>query len=277
LLDEHGPDTHRSPTGTEPDALPRQALRVSSSSLLRLIGASIAGLAVLGVGLTPAEAHPFGPPQSVTISVASPADAASDANAADAEPTEATGPVVTVRWSPGAVDDLALLWQHLRDGAVDQTALNDPTSVSLGDAAAAAREMRADPRLESYLKTNIAVSTDAGPCAAALRPIASLPRDGATLEFSCTAGASDAEVRVSTLTDLHPAYRIFATGPGGAKAVYDIDHVVRRWSLDGDGPTSASLGRSAVLQLSLTGAGLLGITILTVGALRRRTRKDALA
>ncbi|WP_300677841.1 hypothetical protein [Nocardioides sp.] len=230
-----------------------------SSSLLRLIGAGLAAWVVVSTAVVPAHAHPFGPPQTVTISAAS----------------DGAAGFVRVRWSPGAVDDLALLWRHLREGSVSAAELADPSAISLSDSAAAARALRADPAFAAYLADHIDVTAAGHPCTSSLEPISSLPREGATLAFDCGTSVAEAEVRVSTLTDLHPAYRAFATGPGGAKAVYDGDHPVHRWSLDAAGSVPESAGRSALLQLSVTGVGLVAGSALLVGVRRRRTRKEA--
>lgn len=202
----------------------------------------------------PAQAHPFGPPQTVAISRA-----------------EQSG-VVRVHWQPGAPDDYSYLAVGIGVSAEDLTQGPGGLLAVKKDADA----LQASPRFTRYLTEHVTVRDGATACAATVLPIEHLVGDGVDLEFDCGASTptDDVDVRVSLLTDLHPAYQTLATGPGGQRFAYTHDATDHRWALDAEA-ADADLGRSAALQLPLALGGLVvagaGIT-LTVRRTTRRTR-----
>lgn len=199
-----------------------------------------------------ARAHPFGPPQTVSISRV---DSAS----------------VRVHWQPGAPDDYTYL-------AVGLGVSPEDLSQQTGGLLAVKRDadrLTASPLFADYLVEHVAVTDDAGaPCEGVVRPVEHLVGDGVSLDFRCAAPTDAADVRVSLLTDLHPAYRTMATGPGGQRFAYSADATDHRWSLVAtDAPPD--LGRSAALQLSLVLVGLVALAGATTYAVRRTRRRTA--
>lgn len=201
--------------------------------------------------------HPFGDPQTVAV-------------AAGADPTQ-----VQVTWKVGAADDLTLLGIHLGLLPEERVMLDGAISYDAGDAEAVA----GSTELADYVLDHVAVRTT-GPCAGEVTSVGDLVVDGAVLTFTCPEPVGDAEVQVSTLTDLHPAYRALATGPGDQHAVYEQGGDVHTWTLATGataGPTTAvsatppalDTGASAALQLG----GVLGGLLLVAGAAVLVTRR----
>ncbi|GAA3744518.1 hypothetical protein GCM10022225_30230 [Plantactinospora mayteni] len=212
----------------------------------------------------PAEAHPFGDPQTVAIA-----------------PDRQRPEVVHVRWKVGGLDDLTLLGVSL--GLLPQERVLLDGAVFYQDSDAAA--LTASDRFAAYLLQQITVSSAGEPCTGSVQPPGDLARGGATLDYTCPGPIGTVAVAVRTLTDLNPAYRTLATGPGGARAVYESGQDSHDWVLGeaavpagvpGEPPApgaSDDLGRSAAVQL---GAVLGGIVLVAVGGLllfRRSTRR----
>jgi hypothetical protein len=226
-----------------------------------VIGAAISMLTCFAAtlaGAAPASAHPFGNPQTATVAV------------------DGGNPrIVRVTWKPGALDDLALLRDFL-DLPGRRSSYRDGLP-NLSESAEAARQLTRAPALTRYLLGRVAV-TSGGACAGRALPIDSLAGDGVTLEFTCSAPVTTASVELRTLTDLHPAYRTLATGPGGQRAVYDSDHETHDWAVTAaaaaDSGVVASTGRSAALQLSAMGGVLAAVVGAVLVVRRRRTRKE---
>lgn len=213
-------------------------------------------------------AHPFGDPQTVEI--------ARDGG----DPA-----VVHVTWKVGAADDLTLLGIHLGVLPEDRVLLDGAIQYDAGDAALVSRA----PELATYLLDHVAVTAGGTACSGSVAAVGDLIDDGADLAFTCDSAPGSATVEVTTLTDLHPAYRTLATGPDGQHQVYAADAASYTWTLgavpagttsatstSGDDPAEASLGtgQSAALQIGgVLGAALLlaGIGSLVVRARRRRT------
>lgn len=211
-------------------------------------------------------AHPFGDPQTVEI--------ARD----DGDPA-----VVHVTWKVGAADDLTLLGIHLGVLPEDRVLLDGAIQYDAGDAALVSRA----PELATYLLDHVSVTAGGSACPGSVTAVGDLIDDGADLAFACDPAPASATVEVTTLTDLHPAYRTLATGPDGQHQVYAADAASYTWTLGaaptstgtgttGDVPAEASLGtgQSAALQIGgVLGAALLlaGIGSLVVRARRRRT------
>ncbi|MFG2040899.1 hypothetical protein [Dactylosporangium sp. NPDC048998] len=228
----------------------------------------LAALAAIGLAAAsvasmpaPAAAHPFGDPQTVAITL-----------------DEQRPEVVHVRWRVGGPDDLTLLGVSLGvlpqdrimlDGAVDSR-YTDPATIASSE------------RFTAYLLRQITVSAGGRPCAGAVEPPMALDLKGATVDYTCPGPVGTVTVGVRMLTDLNPAYRTLATGPGGQRAVYETGKDSHDWTLsgepaaDGTGP-----GRSAVIQIAAVLGGVLVAAAAAVAVARRvrgrrvRTRKAA--
>lgn len=193
---------------------------------------------------TPAQAHPFGDPQTIEV------------ESAPSEPA-----TVRVRWRAGGADDLTLLGVELGAIPADRVMMDGAVWYEDGDADLLA----ASPAFGDYLLDRVQVDDGATPCEGDVTAL-DLLGAGATLTFRCPAPVTTATVTVQTLLDLHPAYRALATGPGGQRAVYDKDATSHDWSLTGSVEPAAALsastdpGRSAALQLGTIG----GVAILAV-------------
>ncbi|WP_436697983.1 hypothetical protein [Nocardioides sp. BYT-33-1] len=211
-------------------------------------------------------AHPFGDPQTVEIA---------------ADPTDPA--VVHVTWKVGAADDLTLLGIHLGVLPEDRVMLDGAISYDDGDATLVEQA----PEVREYLLEHVAVSADGRACTGRVEATGDLIADGADLVFACPTPPARATVEVSTLTDLHPAYRTLATGPDGQHRVYSADAPRHDWALgvtsttgttggtgDATGGTqeqSLGTGTSAALQIG----GVLGAVLLVVvaGAVVARRRR----
>lgn len=224
---------------------------------MRLIplAAATAAAAVL-LAPAPAQAHPFGPPQTVAVS-------AQDGR-------------VLVRWGFGATDDISYLAaalgvlpeeRILLDGAI---LYEDADAPLLADA----------PEFADYLREHIEVAAGGQDCIGDVQPPDDLAADGVVVAFDCPTSSATASVTVDMMLDTHPAYTTMATGPDDQRAVYDAEDTSHDWVLgegavtaDGaDATTTTGAGRSAALQLG----GVLGVlAVVAAGAtalVRRRSR-----
>ena len=136
--------------------------------------------------------------------------------------------------------------------------------------------------LSDYLLAHVEVSAAGATCAGELEPGTDVTSEGATLVFDCGGPVAVADVRISTLTDLDPAYRTLAEGPGGQRQSYSLDRDSFAWELPaptaGRSPGSleppGSSGRSAAVQLGAItavgvaiGAGAWIVLLTTAGYL----------
>ncbi|WP_244931962.1 hypothetical protein [Nocardioides sp. W7] len=218
--------------------------------LVLALTAVLTALPILVAG--PAEAHPFGPPQQVAV---------------DADDAPGT---VRVRWRVGGTDDLTLLGVSLGVLPPDRVMLDGAVFYEDADASALA----ASAAFRDYLLEHIEVAGDGSPCAGDVTADETLATEGVEVSFDCAEPVTTAAVSVTTLTDLHPAYRTMATGPAGQRAVYSADQPDHEWSLAGEpAGDAATSGTSAALQLGAA----LGVLLLAVLAglvwFRRRGRR----
>jgi hypothetical protein len=229
------------------------------SPALRL-PARVAALLVVAIAApllapSPAQAHPFGPPQTVTVE----ADDQGD---------------VRVQWRVGGTDDLTLLGISLGVIPEDRVMLDGAVVFEDGDAAMLA----AAPELGDYLLGHVEVSSGGTACTGEAVVTDGLAVDGAALTYDCGEAVTTAAVQVTTLTDLHPAYRTLATGPDGQRAVYDAEQPSHEWTLADGAPATQpdDLGTSAAVQIGLVLGGLLlaGLAVLVVLAWTRRSRQS---
>ena len=212
---------------------------------------------VLGSGGA-AHAHPFGDPQTATITA------------------EADG--VAVVWRVGGIDDLTLLGVELGVLPEDRVMLDGAIDFVDGDTEAVADS----DEFRDYLLERIEVTAAGSACTGTVTEVGDLEEDGARLEYTCPQPVAAASVTVRTLTDLHPAYRTLATGPDGQRAVYESAVDTHEWALGSrNGETSAAvprttttqdeLGRSAAVQLGVV-VGVV-LLILAGGAVVLRRRR----
>jgi len=180
-------------------------------------------------------AHPFGDPQTVEVS-ADPGDPA----------------VVHVTWKVGAADDLTLLGIHLGVLPEDRVMLDGAIRYDDGDAAV----VQTAPQVHAYLLDHVSVSSGGARCPGSVEGSGDLIADGADLAFRCAGPVTTATVTVSTLTDLHPAYRTLATGPDGQHRVYGTDAPEHSWTF---GSSDASAGTPAAAGAAGTADGSLGV------------------
>ncbi|MEI5672671.1 MULTISPECIES: hypothetical protein [unclassified Nocardioides] len=206
---------------------------------------ALAALLVLVAG--PARAHPFGPPQQVTVD-------------ADGDPG-----TVRVHWQVGGTDDLTLLAVSLGVLPEDRVLLDGAVAYEDDDAAALA----AAPAFRDYLLDHVVVEGNGAACAGEVTADDDLATAGVRLDFTCADDVTTAAVEVTMLTDLHPAYRTLATGPAGQRAVYDGEQTRHDWTL-GEHAGNGGTGTSALLQVgAVLGVLLLGV-VAGLGWLRRR-------
>lgn len=229
------------------------SIRGLASGITGIAGAVACAIAVFAVP-PPAGAHPFGDPQTVAI---------------DLEPGRPE--VVRVRWKVGGLDDLTVLGAALGLLPGDRVMLDGAVSYRDSDAAA----IGPSPRFADYLLERVTVASDGRECPGAVTPPSDLARGGATIDFTCAAAVGVVTIGVRTLTDLDPAYRTLATGPGGVRAVYTSDAYTHEWTLGGVPAVAGGgdgRGRGAALQIAAVVGGLL-----LIGAVALVLRKRAYA
>ncbi|MXG88255.1 hypothetical protein [Nocardioides flavescens] len=227
---------------------------MSRSLSLRLAALPLAA-AALASAPSPADAHPFGPPQTAEVTTA--------------------GDEVLVRWRFGADDDLSALAASLGVLPADRVLLDGVVLYTDGDDDLLA----GDPSFAAYAETHLRAQRDGEPCEGATRPAEDLRDDGVVVALTCPAGDGPVTVAVDMLTDLHPAYRTLATGPGGQRAVYTAETPSHDWSLTtvtaADPGSSAASGAatSAALQLGGVLTGFAAAAGLGTVAWRRVSRR----
>jgi hypothetical protein len=223
---------------------------------VRRLGVALALALALTAWVRPAaQAHPFGPPQTVSVATAE------------------QGSVVRVRWLPGAADDFISLAHRLGLDPEDRS--NDAGALLY--VKQDADLLAGSTAFDAYLSDHIAVASGGRPCTGSVLPHDDLVAAGATLEFDCGTPVASATVAVSMLTDLHAAYRTLATGPAGQRFVYTVDATSHGWSLSGAEAGSDDLATSAVVQLGGVAAGI-GLLVLAGALLRTRAlRRSRLA
>ncbi|WP_406031116.1 hypothetical protein OG801_21080 [Nocardioides sp. NBC_00163] len=208
--------------------------------LLKVL-AVVAGILLAATAGLPADAHPFGAPQTATIA--------------------GTTGAPEVTWRFGATDDVAYLAVQVGALPPDRMTLDGVVLYEPGDETALARsEAYAD-----YVLDHIRIEG----CDGSVEASQDLIADGTTVTFDCPSPASATKIEIDMMTDLHPAYQTLASGPSGQKAAYAGAARSHGWSLDES--RAAATGLSALLQLG----GTLGAIALVVAGgwrlvLRRR-------
>lgn len=164
--------------------------------------------------MSPASAHPFGPPPQATVS--------------------SEGSTVTVVWS-AEPDDLFNLGQATGALAGRQVFVfdgNEPVDPG-GGAASIDEQLSTAPEIRDYLGANIEVRQDATGCALGAVDIREVNDTGARLTYDCRRPVDLVELEITALTDLDPAYRTVATGTNGARTLHTAAEPVQTLALAG--------------------------------------------
>ncbi|MEV6812991.1 hypothetical protein [Micromonospora sp. NPDC051296] len=206
--------------------------------------ASGAALAATIGTVTPAAAHPFGPPSLARAAV--------------------DGTRVDISWQP-AEDDWVALGQSLG-------AFEDPTTGPVATQLTGEQKLQGSSAVRDYLHERITVSQDGRPCRGELKPLDGLLAQGARLTFDCPAPVSTLDITLTALTDLNQAYRtvLRAESATPAESLYtatDGTHQVDFTQSGGGLPPAAGLA------VGVTAAGGLGALLVVLS--RRRTRSAA--
>lgn len=196
----------------------------------------------------PADAHPYGYPQTVTI-------------AADA----ARPDVVHLTWKAGSVDELTLLGVHLGLLPQDRVLLDGAVDTRDTDATILATS----PPFANYLRTQMTVSSDGHACTGVVGKASDLTASGVDVDYTCPGPLGVARIDIRMLTDLDPAYRTVATGPEGKRQVYGTDGYSHDWVLGDAPPTSAADHDPATAWKVARSVGPL-LLVAAVGSLLRR-------
>lgn len=226
-----------------------------SVSRCLLLAAAVTFLVTFSFGGV-AQAHPFGDPQTVEVVLAEGND----------------GEVVQVQWRVGMTDDLSWLALHLGLLPDDRVMLDGAMWYEDGDG-----DLLADAaEFDSYLLENIKITSGGEACTGKVAIKDDPGTTGATLRFDCSKPVTAAKIKVSMLTDLHPAYKTMATGPGGQRFVYDGESPSQDWTFNPTASGSAGSGSSAAVQLGgvFGGLALVGVAI---GLTRHRRRAGSSA
>ncbi|WP_146247418.1 hypothetical protein [Micromonospora arborensis] len=203
----------------------------------------------------PAQAHPYGYPQTVTI-------------AADATRPE----VVHLRWKAGGVDELTLLGVELGLLPQDRVLLDGAISFQASDATILA----SSTPFTNYLLKQMTVSSDGHACAGAVDPPSDLVGSGVDVDYTCAGPVGAARVEVRMLSDLDPAYQTVATGPRGQRQVYGPGRYAHDWAFgDAPLPSEASVAdHDRATAWKVAGSvGPLLLVAAVVSLLRRQVRR----
>ncbi|MGC9670743.1 hypothetical protein ACNTMW_29875 [Planosporangium sp. 12N6] len=204
---------------------------------------------------TPAEAHPFGDPQTVAIA-----------------PDRDRPAVVHVRWKVGGLDDLTVLGVALGLLPQDRVMLDGAVFFRDSDAAT----IGPSGAFAAYLLKQITVASGGRTCTGSVDPPGDLARTGVTIDYTCPAPVGTVTVAVRTLTDLNPAYQTLATGPGGERAVYRSGQYSHDWALgDASAAGGTNLGRGAAVQIAAVIGGGLLVAVAALALSRRMRRRAA--
>ncbi|RBM24342.1 hypothetical protein [Streptomyces sp. PT12] len=126
-----------------------------------------------------AQAHPFGPPSTATIS--------------------ADGSRATITWR-AAEDDWVVLGQAV--GAFEDPALDTVSTSLTGE-----QKLQRSPDLRDYLLDRIYITQDGTRCAGEVASLEGLLANGARLSYACPRDVDQVDVTVGALADLNEAYR----------------------------------------------------------------------
>ena len=212
--------------------------------------AAVGALAVVGAGgfAVPAQAHPFGDPQTVEIAL-----------------DPARSDVVRVQWKVGGLDDLTLLGVSLGLVPKERVMLDGAVFYQDSDGAA----IGPSEKFAAYLLKQITVASDGKSCTGAVEPPTDVAKTGAAIAYTCPGPVGTAKVSVRTLTDLSTDYRTLATGSNGNRAVYAVGQDSYDWAFV-KGAEAPRAERNALLQIAIVVAAVLLIAIAAAVVARRR-------
>ncbi|MEU7585741.1 hypothetical protein AB0A95_05500 [Micromonospora sp. NPDC049230] len=224
----------------------------------RVVTAVAFALTLLATAV-PAQAHPYGYPQTVTI-------------AADATRPE----VVRLTWKAGGVDELTLLGVRLGLLPQDRVLLDGAISFQASDA----RILASSAPFTNYLLTQMTVSSDGHACAGTVDPPGDLAGSGVDVDYTCAGPIGAARIEVRMLSDLDPAYQTVATGPQGQRQVYGPGRYAHDWAL-GDAPAASGANVAdddrATAGKVARSVGPLLLVAAVVTLLRRQVRRRRVA
>jgi hypothetical protein len=214
-----------------------------------LAGVVAMTLSVVVAG-APAQAHPFGEPQTARIS--------------------AEGSQVIMRWT-SPPDDILVLGGAVgalparREYVFEMSPDDVPELVGPSDADL----ITSSPEVADYLADHLTVRQNGQVCEPDVS-LDELVEEGALVVFDCANPVEDVEVEITMLTDLHEAYRTVAVGEGGTEPdrwLYTIDDPVQTWTF---GAGSGGGVTSGVVWLM----SALAVIVLAPAAwlIRRRTQ-----
>lgn len=154
----------------------------------------VAALAVAAAALTvtPALAHPFGPPPTARIS--------------------AQGDTVTIDWSATPDDAVAIgeLLEIMPPGSV--AAYRQEGAAQVAPSGADEARLSASDLLAEYLTNHITVTQAGQQCEASVPAIPDFVHRGARVVARCPAAVDKATLRITMLQDINDAYRTVGIG-----------------------------------------------------------------
>ncbi|PKQ32001.1 MAG: hypothetical protein CVT62_06355 [Actinobacteria bacterium HGW-Actinobacteria-2] len=229
------------------------------SASLRVVAGVAAAVAVLAGPAGRADAHPMGPPQQATVSLAA-------ANK------------VQIVWKFGAMDDISWLAYDLGLLPSERIMLDGAITPQASDA----ELVQKSPALTAYLTKQMAVTSSGRACTPQVAPPTDIANLGTTVVFTCSGPVSQATVELQLLTDLEASYATIATGPDGTQATYTGYATTRDWSFD---PTTApaasdgfgAAGWTAWFPQGLPVAAAIGLPLAvggTIWLVRTRRRSS---
>ena len=190
-----------------------------------------------------ANAHPFGPPPTATVS--------------------AQGRSVVVDWR-SAPDDAIAIGEQLGLLPPGSTEAYREAATQVAPSAAAEAALARSPLLHGYLTDNIRVVQDGAPCRPTVPPITDFVREGARVVAECPEPVRTVTLSLSMLTDIHEAYRTFAVGRASEpdQFVYTLRTPTRDWTFgeraDPAGPSRpAPVAVGAGVSAAVVAAALL--------------------
>ena len=198
----------------------------------------------------PAVAHPFGPPLAATVS--------------------AEGDVVNVRWI-AAEDEWVILGEHLGvfSGTVDESTDSDEPSLT-GAQVLAGSDVVHDYLLERIRVRAVGAHGLVTACEGSVERLEpERLTDGVELAFACPQLQAGFDVTVTTLMDVHDAYRVALSG---------VDTSPRRALLTQSEPSvRVTVGDADSTRLLVTGlvalCGVAGLAMLRTGRRRAEVRE----
>ncbi|WP_098461474.1 hypothetical protein [Propionicimonas paludicola] len=205
-----------------------------------------------------AQAHPMGPPQQASLSLAAPDQ-------------------VRVTWKVGAPDDLSWLAYDLGLLPADRIMLDGAITPQADDV----RLLQDSPALAKYLTSRVRVVSGGQECQPGRPELGDLGTAGASVVFTCAAPVHQASIELGLLTDLEASYATVATGADGTQAVYNGHVTSHDWTFD---PATAPRPEPAMAGLTgnwLPAVGLGAALVLGIGGLTwwlaGRKRKQAVS